>query len=186
MQKSKQPLPIFTSTHPFRWRDTLSAVLGDVFLDPNLLHVRDVAQGRSIEIVIDLNLMKLVAIFFSLLCSHGLRGHGLVTLRGLGLGCIAPIIIPIIIIVVSFLSLLAGGFSLLLRVTFQVLFKHTFNILPALLCRITLRHATQALLAMMPKSLVKSVLQFVRNEGIEVGAGVVPVAADGHPAQPPD
>src|SRR5271163_2441916 len=90
MQKSKQPLPIFTSTHPFRWRDTLSAVLGDVFLDPNLLHVRDVAQGRSIEIVIDLDLMKLVAIFFSLLRSHRLCGHGLVALRGLGLGVSLP------------------------------------------------------------------------------------------------
>src|SRR5271156_4866162 len=186
MQKSKQPPTTSISTHPFRRRDTLLAILGDVFLDPNLLHVRDVAQGRSIEIVIDLDLMKLIAIFLSLLRSHGLRGHGLVTLRGLGLGCIAPIIIPIIIIVVSFLSLLAGGFSLLLRVTFQVLFKHTFNILPALLCRITLRHATQALLAMVPKSLVKSVLQFVGNEGVEVGTSVIPVAADGYPAQPLD
>jgi hypothetical protein len=32
----------------------------------------------------------------------------------------------------------------------------------------------------VPKSLVKSMLQFVRNEGVEMGASVVPVAANGH------
>jgi hypothetical protein len=84
--ESKQAPTAFTSTHPFRWRDTLSAVLGDVFLDPNFLHMRDIAQGRSIEIVIDLDFTKPVATFFSLLRSHGLRGHGLVPFGGLGFG----------------------------------------------------------------------------------------------------
>ena len=178
----------FTNTHPFRWRDTLSAVLGDVFLDPNFLHVRDIAEGRSIEIVIDLDFMKLVATFFSLLRSHGLRGHGLVSLRGLGLWCVGLIIksIIVIVIVISFLLFPVGGLSLFLRVTFQVLFEHAFSILPALRRQVILRHTTQALLAMVPKSLVKSILQFARNKGVEMGAGVVPVAANRHPTQPLD
>jgi hypothetical protein len=147
-----------------------------VFLDPNFRHVRDIAQGRSIEIAIDLDFMKLVATFFSLLRSHGLRGHGLVSFRGLGLWCVGPIFISIIVIVISFLSLLAGGLSLFLRLTFQVLFEHSFSILPTLCRQVILRHTTQALLAMVPKSLVKSVLQFVQNKGVEMGAGVAPVA----------